>query len=114
MPFFEVSVTRTQLQSELFTVEAKNKEELKKILERIDFGCIDVRFDEGEVESIEYEVNSVKEVEKPSGQSFADEDLQELIGGDEDEDEDDEDEDDDEYDDEFDLDDDDDLGDDEY
>ncbi len=105
MPFFQVSVTRHQLQSEEFTVKAENKEALQKILERIDFGCIDERFDQGEVQSIDYEVNSVKEVEKPSSQSFADEDLQELIGGD---DEEDDDEDEFEEDDEFEDDDDDD------
>ena len=91
MPFFQVSVTRHQLHSEEFTVEAKNKEELQKILEGIDFESIDDRFDDGEVHTIDYKVNSVKEVEQPSGQSFADEDLQELLDDeDEDEDEDDE------------------------
>ena len=51
---------------------------------------IDDRFDHGEVQSIDYQVDFVKEVEQPSGQSCVDEDLQELLGGDdEDDDEDD-------------------------
>lgn len=82
MPKFDVVITRTQTQSQLFTVQAKNKEELEKKLEELDLegqlAEIDETFDDGEVESIEYEVFKIKP-SKNNSISFASEDLQALL-----------------------------------
>lgn len=78
MPNFSVSVTRSQAQTVSFVVTADNKADLEKQLEELDFSEIDARFDEGEVEYIEYDVNKIVPTKhKPS--SFEDEELQELL-----------------------------------
>lgn len=79
--FFKVAISRSQIQTQTFTVEAKSQAELEKALLELDFGDIDYRFDEGEVESIEYDVDNVCKIKKPIGKSFADEDLQEMLNG---------------------------------
>lgn len=56
MKIFRVIVQRTQIQSHTFVVSAKNQSELEKKLDEIDFGEMDEVFDEGEVDSIEYDV----------------------------------------------------------
>jgi len=78
MPFFTVSVTRSQNQSTTFTVEADNKKDLENKLNEIDFGEIDHRFDEAEVDSIDYTVNFVSACKEKTA-TFADEDLQDLL-----------------------------------
>jgi DNA-dependent RNA polymerase auxiliary subunit epsilon len=81
MPFFKVNVSRSQVQTQTFTVEASSKSDLRNALEQLDFdfGFIDERFDEAEVDSIDYEVGNIEKVAKPDDTSFADEDLQELL-----------------------------------
>jgi hypothetical protein len=80
--FFRVRISRIQTQTQFFTVKANNKADLEKRLQELDdedgFGDIDERFDEGEVDSIEYSVLDVKICKKESS-TFADEDLQDLI-----------------------------------
>jgi hypothetical protein len=78
MPLFTVKVTRYQTQSETFVLNAKNKEELEIKLNDFDFGEIDHRFDEAEVDSIEYEINDAKPCANQTTR-FADEELQQLI-----------------------------------
>lgn len=77
--YFKVTVSRSQVQTQVFTVEADNKADLEKTLMELDFGHIDSCFDEGEVDSIEYDVDNVEQVSKPRGTSFADDDLQEML-----------------------------------
>jgi hypothetical protein len=77
--FFKVTVSRSQIQTQTFTIEADNQADLEKTLLELDFGHIDSCFDEGEVESIEYDVENVCKASKPRGTSFADEDLQEML-----------------------------------
>ena len=77
--YFKVNITRTQVQTQTFTVKANNQAGLEKTLSEFDFGHIDSRFDEGEVDSIEYDVVGVCKVSKPRGKTFADEDLQEML-----------------------------------
>jgi hypothetical protein len=61
---------------------------LKKKLDELDFGFIDSHFDEGEVDSIDYEVKSVTKVKKGSPNMItfddSDEDFQEMLDEDED------------------------------
>lgn len=78
MKKFKVHVQRTQVQSQVFYVKAESRDELDKKLEEIDFGEMDDRFDEGEVDSIEYDVASIEPC-KEEGHTFADEDLQECL-----------------------------------
>jgi hypothetical protein len=82
MAFFSVRINRIQTQTQVFTVKADNKADLEKRLQELDeedgFGDIDERFDEGEVDSIEYSVSEVKPCKKDPS-TFADEDLQDLI-----------------------------------
>ena len=82
MAFFRVRISRIQTQTQVFTVKADNKVDLENRLQELDnedgFGDIDERFDEGEVDSIEYSVLDVKICKKDSS-TFADEDLQDLI-----------------------------------
>ena len=82
MSFFNVVISRTQTQTQVFTVEADNQVDLEKRLEELeienDFAEIDERFDEAEVDSIEYSVFNVKPCKKKPS-TFADEDLQDLI-----------------------------------
>lgn len=75
MKTFTVVVQRYQTQTATFTVKAKSEDELKEKLAEIDFGQIDHCFDEGEVESIEYEATSVT----PTKNSTIDEELQDLL-----------------------------------
>jgi hypothetical protein len=77
--FFRVRISRTQTQTQFFAVKADDKADLERRLQELDFGDIDGRFDEGEVDSIEYSVLDVKPCEKDSS-TFADEALQNLIG----------------------------------
>jgi hypothetical protein len=80
MPFFTVSASRVQKQTVNFQVEAPSEKALRDMLDSVDLGEIDHRFDDdGEIDSIEYEVNSIEKSEKPT-LSFADEDLQDLLG----------------------------------
>lgn len=79
MKTYKVVVSRTQIQTVEFVVQAENSSLLKSKLEEIDFGEIDHRFEEGEIESIDYEVRKIFVSKKPLPSSFADEDLQELI-----------------------------------
>lgn len=78
MPNFSVSVTRSQAQTVSFIVTADNKADLEKQLEELDFSELDSRFDEGEVEYIEYDVNKIRPT-KDNPTSFEDEELQELL-----------------------------------
>lgn len=78
MKSYEVTIRRHQTQSVTFTVKSDNEKALRDKLEEIDLGEIDGRFDEGEVESIEYETTEINRV-KGSEASFADEDLQDLL-----------------------------------
>ena len=82
MPYFDVVIERTQSQFQVFTIKAKDQKSLEKKLEKLDldgeFSQIDERFDEGDVDSIEYSVSRV-EPSKNKEQSFASEDLQELV-----------------------------------
>jgi hypothetical protein len=78
MKTFKVNVTRTQIQSQTFVVKAKSQFDLEMKLDNIDFGEMDSLFDEGEVDSIDYEVNEVEPCKK-YGSTFADEDLQECL-----------------------------------
>ena len=77
--YFKVNVTRTQVQTQTFTIKASSQADLEKTLLELDFGHIDSCFDEGEVDSIEYDVDNVCKVSKPRGKTFADEDLQEML-----------------------------------
>jgi len=80
MKKFKVHVQRTQVQSQVFYVKAEGRDELEKKLEEIDFGDMDSLFDEGEVDSIDYEVVETEPCNKgPGVSSFADEDLQEML-----------------------------------
>jgi hypothetical protein len=82
MALFHVKINRIQTQTQFFTVKADNKADLEKRLQEIDeeggFGDIDERFDEGEVDDIEYSVRAVEPCKKDPS-TFADEDLQDLI-----------------------------------
>jgi hypothetical protein len=82
MPYFDVVVERSQVQFQVFTIKAKDQKSLEKKLEKLDLNGelsqIDERFDEGEVNSIEYSVSRVSP-SKNANQSFASEDLQELV-----------------------------------
>lgn len=82
MPKFDVVITRTQTQSQLFTVQANSQKELEQQLEKLDldgqFAEIDDVFDQGEVDSIEYEVFKIKP-SKNKAISFASEELQSLL-----------------------------------
>lgn len=82
MPYFDVVIERTQSQFQVFTIKAKDQKSLEKKLEKLDldgeFSQIDERFDEGDVDSIEYSVSRVGP-SKNKEQSFASEDLQELV-----------------------------------
>lgn len=75
MKTFKVNVQRSQIQTQMFVVKAVSKADLKKKLAELDFGEMDDRFDEGEVDSIEYDVASIEPC-KEEGDTFADEDLQ--------------------------------------
>lgn len=78
MRTYKVAVMRVQTQVVEFTVKAASEKELKSQLDSVDFSEIDHRFDEGEVDSIEYEVSRVEKT--TSGEpSFADDDLQDLL-----------------------------------
>jgi len=82
MPLFRVSVTRTQTQSIGFTVEASSQKDLEKKLISIENDCgfseLDHHFDDGEVDSIDYEVGNITTCKK-GYTSFADEDLQGML-----------------------------------
>lgn len=78
MPYFKVNVRRTQVQSQTFVIKAEEQSDLEKKLNEFDFGHIDSMFDEGEVDSIDYEVGEIKPC-KEEGYTFADEDLQECL-----------------------------------
>lgn len=78
MPYFEVVVERSQSQFQTFVVEAKDQKALEARLEELDFSEVDERFDEGEVESIDYTVSRVSPAKK-SDETFASDDLQNLI-----------------------------------
>lgn len=84
MTFFNVRISRIQTQTQVFTVKADNQSDLEKRLEELDiedgFADIDDRFDEGEVDSIEYSVGEVVPCKKAAS-TFADDDLQDLIDG---------------------------------
>jgi hypothetical protein len=77
--FFKVAITRTQIQTQVFHVEASSRTDLKKTLEELDFDHIDERFDEAEVQCIDYEVGNINKIDKPFSKSFADEDLQLML-----------------------------------
>lgn len=80
MPYFKVNVQRSQIQSQTFVVKADDQSDLEKKLDEIDFGEMDSVFDEGEVDSIEYDVVDVESCKKrPYKATFADEDLQECL-----------------------------------
>lgn len=80
MKTFKVNVQRTQVQSQTFVVKAEDQSDLEKKLDELDFGHIDSVFDEGEVDSIDYEVTEVESCKKrPYEATFADEDLQECL-----------------------------------
>ena len=80
MPYFKVNVRRTQVQSQTFVVKAEEQSSLEKNLNELDFGHIDSVFDEGEVDSIDYEVAEVESCKKrPYKATFADEDLQNCL-----------------------------------
>jgi hypothetical protein len=74
MSQFRVNVQRTQVQTQTFVVKCDNQSDLEKKLKEFDFGQLDVRFDEGEVDSICYEVTKVE----PCTSVFID-DLQEYL-----------------------------------
>lgn len=75
---FEICVQRTQVQSKVFIVKANSRDDLNNKLQEIDFGNIDALFDEGEVESIDYEVLCINPTEQEPS-SFDDEDLQDCL-----------------------------------
>jgi hypothetical protein len=78
MPKFKVHAQRTQVQSQVFYVTAASREELEKKLQDVSFDEMDNVFDEGEVDSIDYEV--VETCPCKSGPStFASEELQEQL-----------------------------------
>lgn len=80
MPEFKIQVIRTQIQTVEFCVEAASKKVLEDKLNNIDFGEIDERFDEGEVVSIDYEVEEIEKIAPADAFSnFASEELKELI-----------------------------------
>jgi hypothetical protein len=80
MPEFKFQVTRTQIQTVEFCVEAASKKSLEDKLNNIDFGEIDERFDEGEVVSIDYDVEEIEKISPADAFSnFASEELKELI-----------------------------------
>ena len=78
MKNFKVHVQRTQVQSEVFYIKAESQSDLEKKLDEIDFGEIDSCFDEGEVDSIDYEVLETKPC-RLIPLSFASEHLQECL-----------------------------------
>jgi len=78
MPNFAVNVTRTQTQSVNFTVTAKSKADLVKQLNLIEFSDLDDRFDSGHVDSIDYEIGTVR-TSKDKPTTFADEELQAIL-----------------------------------
>lgn len=82
MPHFNVVIERSQVQFQTFIVEAADQKSLEAKLEQLDtdgeFAQIDDRFDEGEVETIEYSVSSVHPTTTTT-ETFASEDLQDLI-----------------------------------
>lgn len=78
MKTFKVNVQRSQIQTQTFVVKAVSKADLEKKLAELDFGEMDDRFDEGEVDSIEYDVASIEPC-KVYGLTFADEDLQDCL-----------------------------------
>lgn len=82
MPHFDVVIERTQTQFQVFTIKATDQKSLERKLEKLDlngeFSQIDERFDEGDVESIEYSVSRVNPTQNKK-QSFASEELQELV-----------------------------------
>jgi hypothetical protein len=77
MPKFKLHVQRVQVQSQFFCIESSSQEELEQKLCKFDFGKIDYVFDEGEVDSINYEVVETKPCEYFS--AFASEDLQQCL-----------------------------------
>lgn len=78
MPNFTVTASRTQVQSVTFTISAKSKSELVRKLNLIKLSDLDDRFDEGHVDSIDYEIGTVcSSKNKPT--TFADEELQGLL-----------------------------------
>ena len=79
MKNFKVVVQRTQIQSQTFVVKADNQSDLEKKLDELDFGHIDTVFDEGEVESIDYELKDVEPCKERPYTTFADDDLQECL-----------------------------------
>ena len=79
--FFNVVISRNQIQTQTFTVEATSQSELEKVLLELDLAHIDSSFDEGEVDSIEYSVDRVEEVAKPVDVSFASDELQYMLDG---------------------------------
>jgi len=78
MKTFKVNVQRSQIQTQTFVVKAVSKADLEKKLAEFDFGFIDGRFDEGEVDSIGYDVVSIEPC-KEKGHTFASDDLQECL-----------------------------------
>lgn len=78
MKKFKVHVQRTQIQSQVFYIRADSQEELERKLDEFDFGKIDHVFDEGEVDSIDYEVIETKPC-KLIHPTFGSEDLQQCL-----------------------------------
>lgn len=77
---YSVSVSRTQVQSVRFIVQASNLSELKNKLDNVDFAEIDERFDGGEVDSIDYDVTEIYDVAEMESSSISvDDDLQDLL-----------------------------------
>jgi hypothetical protein len=78
MPNFKVHVQRIQVQSQVFYVKADSKEQLDRKLLDVSFDEMDDRFDEGEVDSIEYDIVETNPCESCTS-TFASEELQEQL-----------------------------------
>lgn len=78
MPNFKVHVQRIQVQSQVFYVKADSKKQLEKKLLDVSFDEMDNVFDEGEVDSIEYDVVETKPCDSLYS-TFASEELQEQL-----------------------------------
>lgn len=75
MKTFKVHVQRIQVQSQVFYVTASSREELEKKLQDVSFDEMDNVFDEGEVDSIEYDIVDTSPC-KSGPSTFASEELQ--------------------------------------
>lgn len=78
MKTFKVHVQRIQVQSQVFYVTASSREELEKKLQNVSFDEMDNVFDEGEVDSIEYDIVDTSPCDSLYS-TFASEELQEQL-----------------------------------